>query len=288
MDKTYYKALKDGRSCWHYSGFEWSLPTRSEDGSWIPGEWHELKGPLRKPSNAFHATDTLARWWMPGCTGYVIEFDGETENDFDEPFTDHKVWGLKARLARPMTSEELIEQKIFAEGVHSIQDGLALAYGNATVRADGNATVRAYGNATVRAYGNATVRADGNAAVEAYRNATVEAYGNATVRAYGNATVGADGNATVEAYGNAAVGAYGNATVRADGNATVRADRNATVRAYGNATVGAYGNATVEADGNATVNIYESWWTRDPKVTVGARAVLIDRRSGKPIITVAQ
>ena len=72
--------------------------------------------------------------------------------------------------------------------------------------------------------------------------------------------------------------AYGNATVEAYGNATVEAYDNATVEAYDNATVAATAHATVTATAHATASaVY----------TLKHNAVLVDRRNGRPVCTVA-
>jgi len=297
MERKYYKVLLNGES-FHGGNLKWSLPKKNDDSlTYEPGDWMSVAGPVQICVRGLHLTSDPKRWFAHDADVYEVEIgDGERSDHIDH---DEKIAVEKCRLVRPLTRGELRELDIFVvmndEDVQTdkglvFADGNATvrAYGNAKVEADGNAKVEAYGNATVRAYGNATVRADGNATVRAYGNATVRADGNATVRADGNATVRAYGNATVRAYGNAKVEAYGNAKVEAYGNATVRADGNAKVEAYGNATVRAYGNAKVRADGNATVNQYYTYWSNNNStVTVSGDAVLIDRRSGKPVITMS-
>ena len=146
------------------------------------------------------------------------------------------------------------------------------------------------------AVGNATA-GDWRAAVEgrvevdagfvlASDSATVRAYGSATVRAYGSATVEAYGSATVEAYGSATVEAYDRATVRAYGSATVRAYGSATVRAYGSATVEASDSATVRAYGEVNVSLF-AHYSLQVNLTLNEKAACIDRRSGSPMLLVA-
>ena len=90
---------------------------------------------------------------------------------------------------------------------------------------------------------------------------------------------------TVEAWDNATVEAGGNATVKAWGNATVEAWGNATVKAWGNATVKAGGNATVKAGGNATVVYPATWWHNKVNTDLKDKAVLIDRRDGRLVVS---
>ncbi len=61
----YYKVLdKDGCSC--YGGnIKWSLPKRSEDGTWTPGEWMpEIEGELKPCRNGYHVVtlEQLPNW----------------------------------------------------------------------------------------------------------------------------------------------------------------------------------------------------------------------------------
>ena len=194
-ETQYYKVLVDGQS-FHGGSLTWGLPTQGADGEWTPGAWHEVDGGVVVCRNGLHLTSAPANWMRPGATVYLAEHSGETDTDGGD-----KIAARRARLLRPATSAELAALRIFVDGEHAVTDGVAWAYGSATVQASDRATVeasdratvRAFGSATVRAFDRATVRASGSATVRAFDRATVEAYGGATVRAYGGATVRASG-----------------------------------------------------------------------------------------------
>jgi hypothetical protein len=189
--ELYYKVLLNGASC-NGGNIQYSLPVEIGEEKWAPGQWHELRGPLSRPDNALHATKDPAYWWQDGAECFFIEFEGHTENDFYNTGCGQKIWGLKARLVRKCTKEELEKVQVFFNGEHTVNSGAVSANGNSTVSANGNSTVSANENSTVRAYGNSTVSADGNS--------RVSANGNSTVRAYGDSTVCANENSTVNIY----------------------------------------------------------------------------------------
>lgn len=175
--QRYYKVLKDGHS-FHGGKMKWSLPNGG------PGEWHEVQGDLIMCRRAIHLTRTPANWFDPGARVYAVEVAGAvTKGDGD------KIAVRRCRLLRELDETELAEHGIFLSGKHEVQDGLARAYGSATVWAYYNATVLAFDNTVVQAYDSARVEAYDNATVEAYDRSTVQAYGRTTVRAYYCATV---------------------------------------------------------------------------------------------------
>ena len=244
------KVLRAGTS-WHGGAHEWSLPTRSTDGAWTPGEWTPAVAPS-VCSRGWHLTTEPGRWWSvdAGVTAYLAEWDGAlARREGDEKFAVER-----CRLLRELTADELATFGVFRSGIHEVRAGSAWAYDSATVRAYGSATVTAHGSATVRAYDSATVTA--------YDSATVTAHGSATVRAHDSATVTAHGSATVRAYDSATVTAYGSATVTAHGSATVRAHGSAKAHAAGQSVATAWGGGVV--------------------VTRADRGVIVDRRGDVP------
>uniref|UniRef100_A0A6M3KLK4 Uncharacterized protein n=2 Tax=viral metagenome TaxID=1070528 RepID=A0A6M3KLK4_9ZZZZ len=70
MEKLY-KILVDGKSC-HGGKLQWSLP-RKEEGKWIPGNWHKIKGNLSICNKGLHLTKEPYRWYKWGCTCYLAE-----------------------------------------------------------------------------------------------------------------------------------------------------------------------------------------------------------------------
>ena len=268
------KVLRAGTS-WHGGAHEWSLPTRSTDGAWTPGEWTPAVAPS-VCSRGWHLTTEPGRWWSvdAGVTAYLAEWDGAlARREGDEKFAVER-----CRLLRELTADELATFGVFRSGIHEVRAGSAWAYGSAMVTAHGSATVTAHGSATVRAYGSATVTAHGSATVRAYDSATVTAYDSATVTAHGSATVTAYDSATVTAHGSATVRAYGSATVTAYDSATVTAYDSATVTAHGSATVRAHGSAKAHAAGQSVATA----WGGGVVVTRADRGVIVDRRGDVP------
>ena len=195
------KVLRAGTS-WHGGAHEWSLPTRSTDGAWTPGEWTPAVAPS-VCSRGWHLTTEPGRWWSvdAGVTAYLAEWDGAlARREGDEKFAVER-----CRLLRELTADELATFGVFRSGIHEVRAGSAWAYGSAMVTAHGSATVTAHGSATVRAYGSATVTAYDSATVTAYDSATVTAHGSATVRAHGSAKAHAAGQSVATAWGGGVV-----------------------------------------------------------------------------------
>lgn len=94
-----YKVLVDGRSC-HGGKMLWSLPTKGADGSWTPGEWHEVDGPAVIGRSGLHLTDSPQHWWLDGATAYEVEAEGVVGDPDAVP--DRKVAARRVRLLRPV------------------------------------------------------------------------------------------------------------------------------------------------------------------------------------------
>ncbi len=95
---------------------------------------------------------------------YLAEYDGEA-TDYDT--SEAKFAVERCRLLRELTRDELASLNVFSEGEHTVRDGVAWAYGTATVVVINNATVHAYDSATVHAHGSATVHAHDSVTVHA-------------------------------------------------------------------------------------------------------------------------
>ena len=87
-----YKVLSaDGRSC-HGGDFQWSLPTKNEDGSWTPGDWTlPIEGEVVPCENAYHlcAEGDLMHW-----LGEMIceaEVEGDVHGGGDKHYTGGRV-----------------------------------------------------------------------------------------------------------------------------------------------------------------------------------------------------
>jgi hypothetical protein len=65
--------------------------------------------------------------------------------------------GIVSHLIKVFTADELAAQNIFFNGNYTINEGIAVACDNSTVKAWGNSTVEAWGNSTVEAFDNSTI-----------------------------------------------------------------------------------------------------------------------------------
>ena len=155
------KVLRAGTS-WHGGAHEWSLPTRSTDGAWTPGEWTPAVAPS-VCSRGWHLTTEPGRWWSvdAGVTAYLAEWDGAlARREGDEKFAVER-----CRLLRELTADELATFGVFRSGIHEVRAGSAWAYDSATVTAHGSATVRAHGSAKAHAAGQSVATAWGGGVV---------------------------------------------------------------------------------------------------------------------------
>ena len=73
---TYYKFLTaEGKG--PFSGYQWPLPTKNDDGTWTPGDWvPPLEGQPRKCEHGYHlcTADQLIEWL--NATLYEVEVSG--------------------------------------------------------------------------------------------------------------------------------------------------------------------------------------------------------------------
>ena len=103
VSETLYKVLLAGQSC-DRGTHAWSLPTQNADGSWTPGDWHEIPASRRLAlcSVGFHLTVDPRAWWKAGRTVYLAEAEGErTERAGD------KIAFRKVRLLRRVTAADV-------------------------------------------------------------------------------------------------------------------------------------------------------------------------------------
>ncbi len=113
----YLKVLNDDGRVYHHPGaFTWPLPTKNEDGTWMPGEWVTVKRPLKRGLTAddlctarvFHGLrpDQLLDWLGPAI--FEMEFGGAVVEGPD------KVGGTRARLLRRIEAWNERTARIFA------------------------------------------------------------------------------------------------------------------------------------------------------------------------------
>lgn len=94
-----YKVLRNGLS-WHGGTFAWSLPTKNDDGTWKPGDWHEVEGTIELCRHGLHLTDSPMQWYGEGATIYAVEAEGVVGLDKIESAPDRKVVARRVRLMR--------------------------------------------------------------------------------------------------------------------------------------------------------------------------------------------
>jgi hypothetical protein len=153
MRSELFKVLRDGRSC-HGGSLTWPLPSQNEDGSWTPGEWVEVSGPLSMCSNGLHLTTNPREWYVEAAQVYAAEYDGEIVRDDGSD----KVCVRRARL---LSEVAWSDHGVYHEGHHDLYgNAQATLYGNAQARLYGNAQATLYGNAQATLYGNAQATSD--------------------------------------------------------------------------------------------------------------------------------
>lgn len=117
-EPIYYKVLVAGASP-QEKGFKWSLPVKQADGSWTPGEWHEVDGQLGLCHNGFHLT-AIPHYWHDQYFNkqnedllevWVAEWDKEMVVDSEGT----KVCVRKARLVRPASRDILTLCRVHSE-----------------------------------------------------------------------------------------------------------------------------------------------------------------------------
>jgi hypothetical protein len=97
--KQLYKVLVNGRSC-HGGDMEWSLPKQKRDGSWRPGKWHKLDGPVAICERGLHLTTEPLEWFRIDGDTYEAEAKGIAAREAD------KCVASAARLLRPVPRPE--------------------------------------------------------------------------------------------------------------------------------------------------------------------------------------
>jgi len=82
--KLYKSLSRDGRSC-HGGNAEWSLPKKSVDGRWEPGEWmEEIEGELELCSNGYHLCNSEQLILWLGARIFEAEHKGEIKEGEDK------------------------------------------------------------------------------------------------------------------------------------------------------------------------------------------------------------
>ena len=184
--KKLYKVLLKGKSC-HGGNMEWSLPTQNADGTWTPGDWHEVVGEPSMCSHGLHLTTDPVRWFK-SADQEVYEVEAEDFGGYSAE--GEKIVCRKSRLlARVTDAAVLLALHIATCGAVDVRADFWVAYGNSTVTANGNSTVRAYGSSTVTANGNSTVTACDSSTVTACDSSTVTACDSSTVTATGTSNL---------------------------------------------------------------------------------------------------
>ena len=106
-----YKVLVDGESKHFQTNandprhYRWSLPSKNDDGSWTPGDWHEVEGEVVLCHNGLHVTPEPLDWWLDGCVVYRVEAEGIVGDPTDkreDPQGRRKVAAKRVRLLYPI------------------------------------------------------------------------------------------------------------------------------------------------------------------------------------------
>jgi len=92
---AYYKVLTADNRSGHGGDLAWSLPTANGDGTWTPGAWHEVAGPVRVCERGLHLTTEPMRWPLAGMRVYRAEGGGDAQTEGD------KTAFRRARLLAP-------------------------------------------------------------------------------------------------------------------------------------------------------------------------------------------
>ena len=94
-----YKVLDSENHSTHGGSLTWSVPTRKDDGTFTPGEWHEVAGEVRACERGLHLTNNPMHWPKIGMRVYEAEGDGASDTDGGN--YRHKIAFQRARLIRP-------------------------------------------------------------------------------------------------------------------------------------------------------------------------------------------
>lgn len=106
---TLYKVLNLDGTSYHGGVGGWSLPTKHDDGSWEPGAWLEVEGPLVPCENGLHLCDgerQLLEWLGPAIF--------EAEYDWARLDGEGKIVVRKARLLRRFETWNGRSARLFA------------------------------------------------------------------------------------------------------------------------------------------------------------------------------
>ena len=106
---TIYKVLNEDGSCRNNGVGSWPLPVKNADGTWTPGEWLEVEGPLVLCENGLHGCDGEAQLleWI-GQAIFEMEYAGE-RIDGDDKFCTRR-----ARLLRKLETWNDRTARVFA------------------------------------------------------------------------------------------------------------------------------------------------------------------------------
>ncbi len=140
-DAPLYKVLRNGQSC-DGGTHVWSLPTQGADGTWTPGDWHELPASVRVETcrSGYHLTTDPRAWWRAGRTVYLAESDGER----GAPQED-KIACRQVRLLRPVTAVDALRDLGVRLLRGSVSDDLIYGSGSGSGYGDGSGSGDGYG-----------------------------------------------------------------------------------------------------------------------------------------------
>ena len=162
MEVPLYKVLAAGQSC-DGGSHVWSLPTRAPDGSWTPGDWHELPAPqpVRTCASGFHLTTDPRAWWRSGRTVYLAEAAGERGAPHEDKIACRRVRLLRPVLAADVARDlgvRLLRGAVSDEMVYGY--GYGDGYGDGSGDGDGDGYGYGYGDGD--RYGDGSGDGDGD------------------------------------------------------------------------------------------------------------------------------
>ena len=116
-----YKVLVKGRSAHNSKNkMKWSLPQKQPDGTYEPGEWHEVDGDVVPCQNGLHFTPDPTEWWLDDCDVYEVEAQGVVPVGSDPS----KVAAKRARLLRSVTRDGFADAMDERERLSSKRESL--------------------------------------------------------------------------------------------------------------------------------------------------------------------
>ena len=161
MEAPLYKVLLAGQSC-DGGSHVWSLPTQGADGTWTPGDWHELPASVRVETcrAGYHLTTDPRAWWRAGRTVYLAESDGERAAPRED-----KVACRRVRLLRPVTAVDVLRDLSVRLLRGGVSDDLIYGYGSGDGYGygyrDGDGSGSGYGSGSGHGYGSGSGSGDG-------------------------------------------------------------------------------------------------------------------------------